>query len=352
MNALKFIYRTFTFAAISTWLLSACAFIVEEDPHPHEDITHYEVWEFPATSDYHLQQCNPDSPYYRPNLSFCAKPEPHDDQAQKNQEIAWNTNCKGQECRSLGVYVHYLLDKDLGPNQIVWIEAFSNPFFQGSPAASLYIGGFDTARSSSSQRELLFLSPGEYYLRAYIHSGLEPAIPLVMQGMQLVSNKPLGVYGALSAPQRVLVGRQGDTETVHIEIDQLLEDPDQKPDTHARLRIKFTTDPNAYIEADRQILIQLLGTADINERAKQVFKLDSNRLLISGQEYRAEFISSSLPEQDVYVFAFLDENANGFYDFGELAQMYQQSDEFMPVKIRSDRITTITLPLVLTPNLP
>ena len=332
-------------------LLSACAFIVEDEP-PHNDrITHLEVHEFPVTRDYQLRPCDPNSPYYRPDLSFCAGQANSGPGGSDHSQMAWQTNCRADACSSLAVYVHYLLEKDLGPHQIVWVEAFNNPYFQGAPAASLYIGGFDSSQASSSQRELLFLKPGEYYLRAYIHSGMEPPLPLVMQGMQLVSSRPLGVYGALSSPQRVLVQKQ-ETRTVHIEIDQLLEDPDQPVDTKARLRIKFNVDPNAYIEADRKILIQLLGTADIEASPRHLFELSSNALLISGREFQAEFVSPSLPVQEAFVFAFLDENANGFYDFGELAQMYQQSDEFLPVKIREDRILTVTLPLLLTPNLP
>lgn len=353
LNPVQKATRAFAIGTLSLFTLVSCAFVVEEDPDEYDDVTRYEFYEYPSSSVYVFDHCDERSPYYRPNSKFCAKStEPGEKETDEEQDLSWSPNCKGQNCASVPIYVHYLLQTDLGPNQVVWVEAFNNPFFQGAAEASLYIGGFDTSQPQSSRQELMFLEPGEYYFRAYIHSGIEPAIPLVMQGMQLVSEKPLGVYGALSCPQRFLVKPGKNQETVHIEIDQLLEKAGQGPQTDARIRIRFNVDPDAYIEADRDVLIQLLDSSDINEKAQEQFRMSSNELLISTRPFQAEFITPELPVGRYFVFAFLDENDNGYYDFGELAQISKEYDQVWPVTLEEKATATITLPLEIAPDLP
>ncbi|MFW7377568.1 MAG: hypothetical protein ACOH5I_02015 [Oligoflexus sp.] len=324
--------------------LTACAFIVED--HNHHKADRYPSQSGSANqAGYQFKPCPPSKVgSSKPSSSFCGERPDF-----PNNDYNWQTNCTGRQCQSVEIFIHYLLNKDLGKSQGLWVEAFTDARFQGSPAAALFIANFDSSKISSFGPETLFLAPGEYYLRAYFHTGQQPPLPYDFNGLVLVSDRAVGVYGALSSPTRLVVRPDQKAEAVHIQIDQLFEDPDAKEATQAKIRLNFTSDPNAYIEGDRELLIQLLNSPDINEAPELSFSLSSNEFLRRNRKGQAEFMTPDLPVTSFYIFAFLDRNGNGYFDEGELGGFYLKYQEPWAVETRARYTHNLQVRLQLNP---
>lgn len=271
-------------------------------------------------------------------------------QCYEAEDYTWRTSCKSDACQEVKVFAHYMLADDLGDDRIVHVEAFDNPYFQGTPASQVSIAHFDASRGGSREAAL-FLAPGEYYLRAYMTSTDVSIVPYSLGDMTLVSDAPVGVYGALSGAEMVRVAPRRQERypaPVHIYLDKLFKKEGSEPATNAHLRINLTVADGSSAPDGRAVVIRLFKNRDLGRAPAAEFKLASELLLVQGRLGRAEFASPSLPEGDYLVMVFVDDNANGYYDVGELADLFELNAQAAAVQIRKDR--TETLAMTLSPE--
>lgn len=265
----------------------------------------------------------------------------------ENDDYKWNTTCRGGACQAIPVYVQYMLSQDLGEGRTVTIEAFDNPRFGGNPVSSVTIQNFSAKKAGQFEQATLYLGQGTYYARAFISKADDTVIPYEYSDMQLVENKPLGVFGALSSPATITVNRISDEERepMYITIDKLFKKPGQEEDHRAHLRLKLTLQKGAGIENDRDIIIQLLEEDDIQLEPKYQFTLPSASLKVEGRQGETEFVSDSLELGSYFVFVFVDENSNGYYDEGELAQYYGTGSDMRSIAMQERRTKYLALEL-------
>ncbi len=243
-----------------------------------------------------------------------------------DQSYAWQANCAGSSCGSVPVVAHYRLNEDLGPGQALHIEAFTNPQFTGYPVASLEIQGFDASKPSSSDIEEIFLAPGEYYFRAFLAAAGATPLPYSLQGMELVSEAPVGVLGALSGAERVVVKNSSQwNETVNIYIDQLFKKPTPEEDSFAKIRLELSLadESKGKVEKYRDVHVLLLKEADLELRPAYDFTLNTSELL---QDAKAYFVSPSVKPASYYVFVFIDSNGNRYYDETEIGAYVKNAE--------------------------
>ena len=186
-----------------------------------------------------------------------------------------------------------------------------------------------------------------YYARAFIAKSDDAVVPYEYADMKLVANQPIGVFGALSSPATITVHKVNDEERepMYITIDKLFKKPGQAKDHRAFLRMKLTLQKGAAVENDRNIVIQLLEEADIQMEPKYQFKLPTASLKVEGRKGATEFVSDSLELGSYYVFVFVDENSNGYYDRGELAQYYGNSGDLKSLSVKERRTKYLALEL-------
>ena len=257
------------------------------------------------------------------------------------------SNCGTDLCKEVNVMVSYLLTEDLGAGHTVVVEAFDNHLFKGNPQSVLRLANFDASRPGTRAEDSLLLSPGEYYLRAYIATNEEPILPYQYGDMELVTDKPLGVYGALSEVSKVVVApTSAPPVSLHIVLDKLFQKPDSQPPTHAHLRAIITLDPSFVVPRGQELVIQLHEQEDFAFHPVYRFKVASENLLVSGSEGRTEFYSDQLDIGKYFVFVYLDVSGNGFYDEGEPQQTYIKFGEKGLINIERDK--TVTIPLQLS----
>ncbi|HYX33118.1 MAG TPA: hypothetical protein VE954_08370 [Oligoflexus sp.] len=329
-------------------LFTGCAVELDDTPADEEDKVHYEygTWEtHPNSSTYEYVECTTSGGSsrlcgYRPGTSASST----------RPDYSWQSNCRGGDCQILNVFAHYSLHENLGTSRTLVIEAFENAQFSGSPAANIHIAGFDASRPNSSDLEEMYLAPGEYYFRAYFTTADSQPTPYPMDGMILVGEVPVGVYGALSGAKRVMVKPEQQPEVINIYINQLFKKPGSDPDTNARIRLRVNVSPEDIIPANRDVRIFLLKTPDTEARPLYNLSFSSNLLLVHGQEYTAEFVTPSLDLASYYVFAFVDENSNGYYDSIELGAFYLENQEVSSFPVERDRTRSLQLNLSLHPD--
>lgn len=262
------------------------------------------------------------------------------------QTYNWQTNCSGSSCGSVSVFAHYMLADNLGHQGTLHIEAFSNPQFSGAPVSSLEIQGFDASKPSSSNLEEIFLAPGEYYFRAYIAPAGAKPVPYSLQGLELVSEAPVGILGALSGAQRVLVNvASSAAEVVHIYINQLYEKPQPAEDTFAKIRLELSLADGLKdsVERYRDVHVVLLKEADLEKRAPYDFTLSTTELLVSPVTY---FVSPSVDVGEYFVFVFIDANGNRYFDENEVGA-YVVGGDGEPSLVGLEKDRTKGLKLVL-----
>ena len=264
----------------------------------------------------------------------------------------WKNRCRGEECHPVSVQVHYEVDKDLGERQAVVVEAFDNRHFTGSPVATTSLSNFDTSRTGERVDTRLFLPSVSFYLRAFISREDQTVIPYSYQDMELVANKPMGVYGAISQIQSIDV-YEGDNrlDDVDIVINKLFTKPGTEPVTHAKARIKIKTSDIEEIDNDRKIMIQFLDSKDIYRNPEYLFELNTASLKVVGKEGSAEFVTPNLEPGKYVVFVYIDSDANGFYDDGEFAQISTDSGSSNLIEVKEDRTALIELDLTSSPDL-
>ncbi len=273
----------------------------------------------------------------------------------KDHQQTWIANCRGDDCRAVTAFVHYMLEEDLGNSNAVIVEAFDNPKFVGSPISQVTIQGFTANRAGDFKQTKLYLSPGSYYLRAYISNEDEALTPYSYGGMEMVRDRPIGVYGALSRPHAINVtpsSYEASVEPVHISLDLLFKKPGVEQPTNAYVRLKLSTQDLAAVTAGRKIVIQLHEDMDLMRIPLEQFQVASEQWLVEGRKGMTEFVSPSLATRDYVVFVFLDADGNGYYDEGELAQIYQVQGQPGRLAVHANRTATVSLELVNNPRVP
>lgn len=266
----------------------------------------------------------------------------------KNEDYKWRVSCPTSDCQALPIYVHYLLPEDLGQNNIVYVEAFTNAFFSGQPAGSARIGSFSADKPGEHQKVDLYLAPGEYYLRAYISNDEQQVVPYVYQNMEVVTNKPTGIYGALSSPKSVLVKPRSVERwptPVDLYLDKLFKKPTASEPTNANLRVRLTLAEGVEVQDGRQVMISFLEDTDLAKMPVAEFKMASESLLVEGRKGKAEFVATNLNPGEYIVFSYIDANSNGFHDSDEASQIFTKEGQPAKVKLEKNRTETIDLQL-------
>lgn len=256
------------------------------------------------------------------------------------------TTCADPEgCSEVDVNVHYMIPEDLGENYVVHIEAFDNYKFTGYPQSTTIMTNFSAKQGEWGDTKLI-LSDGQYYLRAYLSTGEESKIPIMLEGMELIAEKPIGVYGALSSPSAVRVSSDKFwSEPVTIYLDKLFKDPSKQPDTNAHVRVKLSLASGVEIEKAQKIYINLHASEDFEVNPVLKMTLLSDPLVDLETNGYVESVTDQLEPQKVMVFAYVDEDDNGYYDEGEPKATYENNGraQFLDV----DENATRTVMLVL-----
>ena len=301
-------------------------------------------------------------------------PQDKNQQCYQKLDTVWRPSCRTNECQEVPVYVNYVLNEDLGAQSTVVVEAFDNPHFVGAPASVVQVGHFNTSRPGTYERTSIWLEPGAFYLRAFVTDDDSKIVPYQYQQLQLVSERPLGVFGALSGPSMLTVKPRRiapNPDPVHIVIDKIFRDPNAKVETNAHLRLSFsapicsdkpTSDgttnaaPDAAtpvnctpVPESRTLIVRLFEDDDFLRVPVAAFSMPSEAFLVSTRPGRAELLSPALPTGKYVVLAFVDENANLFYDPGELAQMYTKFAAPAVVNIEANRTAELTMNLTRSP---
>lgn len=330
-------------AFVGTIFTSACDLSLKDpNAESERDKVQLETWSNgPGGSSYSFVKCSSSDSTMLTNICGTKLGD-----TSRAANYNWHSNCSGSSCGSVFVFAHYLLPENLGAQQTMHIEAFDNPQFTNNPVASLQIAGFDATKPTSTAREEIFLAPGEYYFRAYLTHEGAAALPYSLQGMELVSDTPVGFLGALSGAQRVLV-KEGSfaTDPVHINIDQLFKKPQAAEDSLAKFRLAITLPALTKVEKYRDVHILLLKEADLELNPSYNFVVSSNGFL--PDTLIADFVSPSLAPGAYYVFTYIDANSNGFVDVGEFGSFITVDGK--PAAIQIDKEKTKTLATTLAP---
>ena len=264
-----------------------------------------------------------------------------------NADFAWRTSCKKASCQAVKVFTHYMLDKDLGSEHPVHVEAFDNPGFQGAPAASVRLSHFN-AKPGQWQDADVYLEPGEYYMRAYMsNEDDETSKPYQFGGMTLVQGQPVGVYGALSGAEKVSVAPRLQNPypaPVHIYLDRAFKSGDE-PDTNAHIRLSMTLAAGQSAPDGREVKIALHRSADLNEAPEKEFVMASSLFLVQSRLGKADYLTPSLEEGDYVIFVYLDANGNKLYDQGELQAVYKENGQPFAVHVVKGRTAPVAIEL-------
>ena len=314
--------------------LVGCAFVFEDE---YETAPNYH---WPESRHYEFQDCESDSP-----SSYCGKKRGND-----KTDYSWTPNCNGDSCQPVGFQVHNTVKQDLGKNGTLWIEAYDNHDLQGQPVASMKVFGFSMSKHTGA-REELYLEPGEYYLRAFMSNQNENRLPSDFDGLSPI-DKAEGQFAVISLPVRVLVEPYTPSPLTHIYLDQLYEDPNNSARYQAKLRIKITSPEELFIPNDRQLHIQLLDRADIDRLPQHEYIIPSSNLLVMGKKGQTQYVTDAISPDDYYLFVFLDEDGNHYYDYGELAYFHWSSSEPAAITLEEKKTKSIIAPLRLEPMLP
>jgi hypothetical protein len=268
------------------------------------------------------------------------------DSDSSGKEPSMNRTCKKLSCSKLPVYVIYSLAQNLGKDNVVTIEAFTNSQFEGSPVASASITGFDATGTGSLSESELMLQPGKYYLRAFINNTNKVAAPYEYGGMKLISNRPVGFFGVASGAHSVIVeDNDSHSAPVTIKLGYLFKSSEKEDPTDANMRILFNVENGKVAESKRKLRIELRNSLDLAATPEAVYTLPSESLLVSGSLGSAEFVARNLPSGKYSVLAFVDSNNNEFLDEGELQQVYTTNEGTGYVNVQPRRTETIRLTL-------
>jgi hypothetical protein len=352
MRSTKPWMRNFLFLA--TVGLSAtftgCIVAVDENPDKEEEaIRNSKKKDLPEGINSLVELCSDEE------LKLARYEEEKDRLCFRDDKYKWRTSCKSESCQEVNVYVHYMLNEDLGNSRTVAVEAFDNPNFHGSPVSTVQISNFNASRAGSYDETTIYLEPGEYYLRSFVAKEDEQLTPYSYEDMELVGGRPVGVMGALSSPEVLRVEPRDQerwADPVHLSLDKLFKKPGEGPGTGAFLRISFEIAATETIPESTDVIVQLHDDVDLNRRPQASFKMPTEKLLITGHVGKAEFLTPELELGTFIVFAFVDTNGNGFYDAGELAQISALLGEPRAIQVQADRTAPLSLVLIRDPKLP
>jgi hypothetical protein len=273
----------------------------------------------------------------------------HDDSSGSPSEASEppvNKLCRTQDCKRVPVYVVYTLNQDLGKDNTVVLEAFDNSRFEGSPVATASITGFDASGAGALSEGTLALTPGKYFLRAFITNQANAAAPYEYGGMRLVSNRPVGYFGAASGAHSILVDDASDsTAPITVKLNYLFQSNEKEAPTDANLRILFSLAPEKTVPASRKLRIELRDSTDLATTPKSVYTLPSDSLLVSNHPGTTEFVARDLVPGKYTILTYIDTNDNEFPDAGELQQSWQSAGSVGYLNIVPKRTETISLQL-------
>lgn len=255
------------------------------------------------------------------------------------------SNCNVKECFAQKIRIFYMLSEDLGINNQVVIEAFDNHLFQGNPVSSNRITNFDASYAGANQEIYLALAAGEYYLRAYIDTDSSPALPYQYGEMEVVSEKPFGVFGALSNATKIYVPYDSRNQELSIYLNELFQEPEAPVPSNAYLRVSIDSSQIETIPTGQDIYIELHNTIDFAYQPVYQFTLPSESLKVSGNMDYTEYVSNQLTTGDYFVFAYIDSNGNGYYDSNEPSQTFRRYGVEATVAIIANRTESISLVL-------
>lgn len=335
---------------LSASFLTNCLFVAEED---EDDLYHHDVHHRSSvTPRLDLQPTPPKKSeqtkdQHRP-ASQCWKkyeglPLPDFNPSE------FDASCANKACVSVPVTLTYLLSEPILGPQTAIIEAFESPYFFGAPEASTTIFGFNPTNPGVGQTSTLDLPPGEYYVRAYLGDPSRQ-LPYSYQDLNLVGETPVGYYSASSTPKKMTVLPKTSTpcpNAIEVYLDKLFEDPDKQPATEAKARIKIEAPIGAIIPDQRKLWIELHDTDDFAAVPAHRYSIPSQSLLIHDRYGKAEYVTPNLELGQYFVFVYIDDDQNEFFDQGELHATYAQSNIPIPLNIREKRVATISLMLGL-----
>jgi len=307
------------------------------DPRPVSQLNYFDKKCTVQTDSLQYQYNGEYATYYGDSKYICYE----------STDYRWRTSCSDEGCLSTSVSVSYMLNKDLGDNLTVHIEAFDNKNFEGYPDGTVEIRQFKGQTGYVDTAEL-YLPAGEYYLRAYINTNEEQPIPYTLEGMELIADKPMGVYGATSSVAKVYVNDWQQQDAVAIVMDQLFKKPGSEPETNARLRIKLNTENHADIEVGRKIYVELFRDTDFDDTPLYSFDMASTLLKIDGNLGAAEFLTPSINAGTYVVRVYLDANGDGFLDAPEIYGVFSEND--VPRYVTFEQNHTKTISLELSPK--
>ena len=254
-------------------------------------------------------------------------------------------NCDNDNYQSINVIINYKLTENLGRNRTLKIEAFDEPDFSTSPVTSTTVFQFDATKPGTTVREVMHLDSGDYYFRAYLTDEDGNVIPYDYQGMQLVSNSPVGVFGVLGVAKKVTITDCPYTKNddVLISLDRLFKPYDPK-DSDAYIRLKVEVAPDKAVRRKAYLRIELFDRDDFAYEPIESFKVSA--LSLNQQSgYKTEFVSPQLNTGNFYLRVYIDTSGNGYFDESEPMYSHRIYGELTPVRIIENRTETINVNL-------
>ncbi len=248
-------------------------------------------------------------------------------------------------CSEVDVNVHYMIPEDLGENYVVHIEAFDNYKFTGHPQSTTIMTNFSARQGEWSDTRMM-LADGQYYLRAYLSTAEEAKVPMMFEGMELIADQPVGVFGALSSPSAVDVSKNSFwNQPVVIYLDKLFKDPSKLPETQAHVRVKLGLASGVSIEKSKKVYIKLHKSDDFEINPVIQMTLLSDPLVDIETGKYIESVTDQLETQKLTIFAYVDENDNGYFDDGEPNAVYEKNGrtQFIDVDENATRTVSLTL---------
>ena len=311
--------KTHILLIVSAIHLVSCAVVFEEEKDKKS--SHVYIYE----------ECQDES---WSQSGMCGVKQDNDD-----YRLRWKMNCPWPSCQRIPVYVNYLLGQDLGRQVTIHVEAFDNYRFEGAPVALLHLTGFNASQPNSIGPEDIFLDVGSYYFRAYITNGERTPVPYPMNGLELVGGVPVGVHGALSQPERVVVS-PGQQPSVHLNIDQLYGEPAKD---YTKLLVSVLIDDPSQIPDYRYVHVKVLHRPEKTSEAHLDIQMPTADFLVRGRMGQAETDIVQIEPGRYYIFGFIDRNGNGHVDSNEPHGFYGEWQQPESIYLKEGQINSVEL---------
>lgn len=255
--------------------------------------------------------------------------------------------CARSECQTLPVTVHYMLADVMPSSGKAVVEAFDNPRFLGAPVATAEITGFYAQKPGYRRSTELRLPQGSYFFRAYVDSGEGTPAPYTFQNLNLITEKPMGVFGALSDVEafRVESFQSTSNAPLNIYLNHMFRKSELEGPSGANVRVRLSLGESTIIARDRLVRFELRPDADLATHPQSVHEMPTERLLVEGGKGEADFLMTNLKEGNYIMFAFLDANGNGYHDQGEPSKLHGRYGEPLFIKVSANRTESIDIKL-------